>query len=148
MTSPSRETEAQLAESQVEQIVHTKAKASLTIKRGKIRNLEGQKILNPVQRELVTAKTLNQERREKAIRGASEEAKMTARILNQELQDLMMLTLSQEARELRVISNPEAQGVQMKASNQEVRVRVILNQDHPERAVPEKPLRVKKPAAI
>ena len=105
MTSPNRETEAQQAENQVEQIVLTKAKASLMIKRGKIKSSEARRILS-------------QEARERETAGSSSPEKVTEKILSQEPTEMAHREASNPEQKETGNSSPAVQEVQRGISGQ------------------------------
>src|SRR5687768_14879684 len=102
MTSPNRETEAQQAEDQVEQKVHTRAKASLTIKREKSINLVVQEILN---QEKGIKKSSDQEHQEMATAGILSPEMVIKKILNQGEQEVLTGIISQGRPEAEAITS-------------------------------------------
>jgi hypothetical protein len=121
MTSPNRETEAQQVEARVEQIVLTKVKASLGIKRGEIR-------LSLVQVKTIT----DQEPEEMGMRRISiQDHQETARevALNPEKVEAIISDQEQEEMERRRISTQDHQETAREALNPEKVTEVISDQD-------------------
>ena len=130
MTSPNRETEAQQAEDQVEQKVHTRAKASLTIKREKSINLVVQEISS---QEKAIKKSSDQEHQEKATAGILSPEMAIRKSLNPGEREVLMGITNQGHREVGAIISLEAQetGI-LNPGRQETETVKISNHVRPE----------------
>ena len=113
MTSPNRETEAQQAENQMEHSLHTREKASLTIRKGKTTSLAEIKNLSRLEhrepQRKATEKISNPEQAKKAIQEAlSQELRVIQKNSGQEV-PAAILNRDQEKIAIIKATVPEAQ---------------------------------------
>ncbi|MNX39922.1 hypothetical protein D3C86_702940 [compost metagenome] len=130
MTSPNRETEAQQAENQLEHRLHTREKASLTIKKEETINLVATRILNLEHQETEIVETLNPERAKKEI---SNQERIEMVISNQEA--LEMATIKASALEAPA---PEISNLAAEITTTEISNHVLLKMADQEKLLLEK----------
>jgi urease gamma subunit len=138
MTSPNRETEAQQVEARVEQIVLTKAKASLMGKTGAIRvNLEVPRtITDREQQKMGMLKISKADRQEREKEAALNPERATAAISDQEQEEMGMPKISkadhQEMEKEAALNRERATAAISDQEQEEMGTPKILKADHQE----------------